>query len=152
MSDQPRRQIAGNRRAYFDYEILEKIEAGIVLRGPEIKSLRAGHVSINEAYAYVDNDEMWLLNCTIREYDKIAHERLAPTRTRKLLLHKKQIRKWWGKTAEKGYTIVPLQLYFSKNLVKIELGLARSKKLFDKRQAIKDRESKREADRAAKNY
>ncbi|NDC82204.1 SsrA-binding protein SmpB [bacterium] len=147
-----RRQIASNRRAFFDYEILEKIEAGIVLLGPEIKSIRSGHVSINEAYAYIDSGEVWLLNCNIREYDKIAHEHIEPTRTRKLLMHSRQISKWKGKTAEKGYTIVPLQLYFSKNIVKIELGLAKSKKLYDKRQSIKDREAKREADRASKNY
>lgn len=152
MNDQPRKIIASNKRAFFDYEILDKVEAGIVLKGPEIKSIRAGHVSINSAFAHVDNGEMWLMNCYIQEYDKIAHEKIEPRRNRKLLLHHRQIVRWKEKTAEKGYTIVPLHLYFSKNLLKLELGLAKSKKLHDKRQSIKEREVKRETDRAVRHY
>ena len=152
MSDEPRRIVASNKRAFFDYEILDRIEAGIVLFGPEVKSIRAGHVSINEAFAYVDKNEMWLMNCYIQEYDKIAHESIPPRRNRKLLLHQRQIDRWMERTAEKGFTIVPLHLYFSKNRLKLEIGLGKSKKNYDKRHAIKEREIKRETDRATRNY
>ena len=142
-----RKQVASNRRAFFDYEILEKLEAGIQLKGPEIKSIREGHVSINESFAQVLEEELWLLNCYIQEYSKMAHEKIDPRRNRKLLLHKRQILRWMGKVKEKGLTIVPLQLYFSGNRLKMELGLAKSKKMHDKRAAIKERETKREAER-----
>lgn len=152
MSDSSRKIVASNKRAFFDYEILERLEAGIVLRGPEIKSIRMGHASINSSFAHVDNGEMWLMNAYVQEYDKIAHEKIDPRRNRKLLIAKRQIMKWQEKTAEKGFTIVPLHLYFSKNLLKIELGLAKSKKNHDKREAIKERDIKRETERAVRRY
>jgi len=149
MTTEPTRKIvASNKRAFFDYEIIDRLEAGIVLRGPEIKSVRAGHVSINSSFAHVSNGEMWLANCYIQEYDKMAHETIDPRRSRKLLLHHRQIIRWKEKTAEKGFTIVPLHLYFTKNRLKLELGLAKAKKTHDKRDAIKERDIKRETDRA----
>ncbi len=152
MEESTRRIVVSNKRAFFDHEILDRLEAGIVLSGPEIKSIRAGHVSIAESFAHVNKGEMWLMNCYIQEYDKIAHERIEPRRNRKLLLHRRQIEKWLEKTAEKGFTIVPLHLYFSKNILKLELGLAKSKKVHDKRHAIKEKDVKRELDRARKSY
>ncbi len=143
---------AQNRRATFDYEITETIEAGVVLIGQEVKSIRQGHVRIAESYAQVIGNEMWLLNAYIQEYSHSSHIKIDPRRNRKLLLSRTQINRWMGRVREKGYTIVPMALYFSKNRVKIKLGLAKSKKLFDKRATIKDREVKRELDRARKRY
>ncbi len=152
MSETGRKIIVSNKRAFFDHEIIDRVEAGIVLKGPEIKSIRAGHVSIAESFAYITHHEIWLMNCTIQEYDKIAHERLDTRRNRKLLMHKKEIIRWESKTAEKGFTIVPLHLYFYQNKLKVELGLARAKKIHDKREAIKEKDIKRELDRARKFY
>ena len=139
-----------NRKAYHDYIILETLEVGMVLTGTEIKSIRAGRVNLREAFARIENGEVWLHNCHIAHYDKGNRFNHEPTRPRKLLLHNSQIRELEQKTREKGLTLVPLKLYFKRGLAKIELGLARGKKQHDKREAIAEREAKREIERAAK--
>jgi SsrA-binding protein len=144
--------ITVNKRAYFDYEVLEKYEAGIVLTGDEVKSVRQGMVGINEAFATFQEGELFLLNGLISPYTH-AFTKTTDTgrRTRKLLLHRKEIDKLIGAIARKGLTIIPLRLYFNeKSYVKVELGIARCKKLVDKRQSIKEKELKREASRAIK--
>lgn len=142
---------AVNRRATFDYEITETIEAGVVLVGPEVKSIRQGKVRIAESHAQIIDGEMWLLNAYIEPYLATAHVVLDPRRNRKLLVSRAQLNRWMGRVKEKGFTIVPMSLYFSHHRVKLKLGLAKSKKLYDKRAAIKDREVKRELDRARKS-
>jgi SsrA-binding protein len=143
-----RKLIAQNRKARHDYEILETHEAGIVLLGTEVKSLRAGRASITDGYATVDDGEVWLRGVHIPEYDPGTWTNHEPRRTRKLLLHKAEIAKLIGKTREGGLTLVPLSLYFSDGKVKVDLALGRGRRAYDKRQAIAERESKREADRA----
>ncbi|MFA5624396.1 MAG: SsrA-binding protein SmpB [Bradymonadales bacterium] len=142
--------IAKNRRAYFDYFIEEKIEAGIVLLGSEVKSIRAGHVSLGEAYAKFSADkgeELYLMNCHIAEYpwaNRFNHE---PLRPRKLLLHKRQLQKLSQAVVREGRTLIPLILYFSQGRIKLELGLAKGKKNYDKREALKQNTAKREIER-----
>lgn len=145
--------IAKNKRAYFNYEILEKMESGIVLNGCEVKSIRNGKLNFRDSYARVDNGEAWLINCYIAPYEQ-AHgfSQTDPSKTRKLLLHKKEINKLIGKTQEKGLTLVPLSMYFKRGTVKVELGLGKSKKKHDKRASIKERETNRELNRALKNH
>ncbi len=146
-----RRIIAHNKRARFDYFIEETSEAGLALLGSEVKSLRKSKASIDEAYVGEQGGELYLLHSYIGEYTE-AHQFNHPThRARKLLLHRKQINKWMGRVKMKGYTIVPVQLYFNhKNIVKLEIGLAKGKKEHDKRQTIKAREWNREKERALK--
>ena len=144
------RTIATNRRARHEYEILETVEAGLVLRGTEVKSLRAGQVTFKDAYATVRNDEGWLIGCHISPYSHGTDANHDPERDRKLLLHRRQIIRLLGKTAERGLTLVPLRLYFKDGRAKVELGLARGRKLHDKRSAIREREVKREMDKAAR--
>ncbi|MDB5034805.1 MAG: SsrA-binding protein [Chlorobi bacterium] len=139
----PIKTVASNRKARFEFEILEKIEAGIVLRGTEVKSIREGHISLQESYALAQGDEMWLEGCTIQPYSQGNINNHEPTRPRKLLLHKKEIRKLTQRIAEKGLTLVPLSMYFKGSNLKIELGVARGKKLYDKRETIKKRENER---------
>ena len=140
--------IAKNRRALFEYSIEEHFEAGIVLKGSELKSIRAGNVSIADSHAAETAGEVYLYNCHIAEYDKASHFNHDTKRPRKLLLRTKEIKKIIGKIKLKGYTLVALGLYFNqKNRVKIDLGLAKGKKQHDKRQAIKDRDWNREQDR-----
>lgn len=141
--------IVTNRKARHDYEILETVEAGIALVGPEVKSLREGHVHLTDAYASVERGEMILRNVHVSPYDK-ARDNAEPTRPRKLLLHRKQILKLQQKVEEAGLTLIPLRLYFTRGLVKVELGVGRGKKAYDKRQSIAARESKREIDRAVR--
>ncbi|MGH7325013.1 MAG: SsrA-binding protein SmpB [Candidatus Rokuibacteriota bacterium] len=144
------RTVATNRRARHDYEILETYEAGLVLRGTEVKSLRAGLVTFKDAYATVRNGEMWLLGCHINPYSHGTDANHDPERDRKLLLHAREIARLGGKTAERGLTLVPLRLYFKRGRAKLELGLARGKKLRDKRSALREREVRREMDRAVR--
>jgi len=144
------RVIATNRRARHEYEILETVEAGLVLRGTEVKSLRTGQVNFKDSYATVRNGEPWLLGCHIAPYSHGTDANHDPERDRKLLLHAREISRLAGKAAERGLTIVPLKLYFKGGRAKIELGLARGKKLHDKRATLRERESLREMDKAAK--
>jgi SsrA-binding protein len=143
-ADGQRQVIATNRRARFEYEISDRFEAGIVLVGPEVKSLRAGKANLTDAYAYVKRGEMWLSGMHISPYEKASRDNPDPTRDRKLLLHRKEIDRLAGRVQEKGFTLVPLQLYFKEGRVKVEIGLARGKRMHDKRESIKARESDRE--------
>jgi SsrA-binding protein len=142
--------IATNRKAYHDYEILETYEAGIVLRGTEVKSLRESQVNFKDCYAAVDNGEAWLIGCYISPYHHGTDANHDPERKRKLLLHKKEIQRLLGKVAERGLTMIPLRLYFKSGRAKCELGLARGKKLHDKRASIREREAKREMAKEAR--
>jgi SsrA-binding protein len=133
-----------NRRARFEYHILESMEAGIVLTGTEIKSVREGGVSLNEAYARMRDGELWLLGMHIPPYKQGSFSNVDPNRPRKLLLHKEQIERLGGRAAEKGLTIVPLRMYFTRGRAKVEIGLARGKKIWDKREATAKRDVQRE--------
>ena len=144
------RAIATNRRARHEYEILETVEAGLVLRGTEVKSLRAGLVNFKDSYATVRSGEVWLLGCHISPYSHGTDANHAPERDRKLLLHDREIKRLAGKIAERGLTLVPLKLYFKNGRAKLEVGLARGKKLHDKRSALREREVRREMDKAAR--
>jgi|RhiMetdeSRZDD1v2_1073273.scaffolds.fasta_scaffold1565709_1 SsrA-binding protein len=150
-SDETRdRTISTNRRARHLYEILETIEAGLVLRGTEVKSLRDGQVNFKDSYATVRNSEAWLLGCHISPYSHGTDANHDPERDRKLLLRRREISRLTGKIAERGLTLVPLRLYFKSGRAKVELGLGRGKKLHDKRSAIRERDVKREMDKAAR--
>jgi SsrA-binding protein len=140
--------VARNRRARHDYDLVEKVEAGLVLTGTEVKSLRNGKANLEDAYAEVDRGEVWLLGCDIPEYVQANRMNHAPKRPRKLLLHRREINKLAIKSAEKGLTLVPLSLYFKKGIAKVELCIARGRKTFDKREALKQQEAKRDIDRA----
>jgi len=139
-----------NRRARYEYEILESMEAGLVLTGTEIKSIRAGGISLGEAYARLRDGELWLLNMHVPPYKEGSFANHEPGRPRKLLLHKEQIARLGGRAAEKGLTIVPLRMYFTRGKVKVEIGLARGKKLWDKRATEQERDLKRELARHAR--
>ena len=140
--------VATHRRARFEYEIEDRIEAGLSLTGSEVKSLRDANVNLADAYAQVKGDELYLVNCRIGEYAQAAHFGHAPLRERKLLLHRAEIERLRGKIEQRGYTRVPLQLYFKDGWAKVELGLGRGRTHEDRRDAIAERESKREMDRA----
>ncbi len=142
--------IAVNRKAYHDYHIQENIEAGIVLKGSEIKSVRAGKVNLSDAYAKPENDELWLYNSHIASYDAASYNTHEPTRPRKLLLHREEIDNLVGKAIQKGLTVVPLKLYIKHGVAKVELGVAKGKKVYDKRETIARRHAEREMDRAMK--
>src|SRR3989338_6120668 len=144
------RTVATNRRARHEYELLETVEAGLVLRGTEVKSLRAGLVNFKDSYATIRNDEGWLVGCHISPYSHGTDANHDPERDRKLLLHGRELTRLTGKIAERGLTLVPLRLYFKGGRAKVELGLARGKKLHDKRSALREREVRREMDRAAR--
>lgn len=139
--------IANNKKAYHDYFILNTYEAGIALHGTEVKSLRMGKCSIKESFIRVENGEMFIYGMHISPYEKGNIFNKDPLRVRKLLLHKAEINKMLGKTKEKGMSIVPLKVYFKGSLVKVEIGLAKGKKLYDKRQDIAKKDQKREAER-----
>ena len=141
------RLIANNKKAYHDYFIEETYEAGIALHGTEVKSLRMGKCSIKESFVRIENEEVYIYGMHISPYEKGNIFNRDPLRVKKLLLHKSEIRKMKGKIAEKGYTLVPLKLYFNRSLVKVEIGLAKGKKLYDKRQDIAKKDQKREAER-----
>jgi SsrA-binding protein len=142
--------IATNRKAYHNYEVLETYEAGIALRGTEVKSLRESQVNFKDCYAAVDNGEAWLIGCYISPYHHGTDANHDPERKRKLLLHKKEIGRLLGKVAERGLTLIPLRLYFKNGRAKCELGLARGKKLHDKRASLREREAKREMAKEAR--
>lgn len=144
------RLIANNKKAYFDYFIEEKFEAGIVLHGTEVKSMRMGKCSVKEAYIQILNGEMFINNMNVTPYEKGNIFNKDPLRSKKLLLHSSEINKLAGQIAQKGYTIVPLQVYLSKGRVKVEIGLARGKKLYDKRNDIAKKDQKREAEKEFK--
>ena len=145
-----KQNIASNKKAFFNYTILEKIEAGLVLNGCEVKSLRRGDAALLDSFAKVVNNELFLFNTYIKPYEQGNRYNNSPTRDRKLLLHKNEILKLIGKLEKKGLTLVPLRLYFNKNKVKVELGLGQAKKQFDKRRSIKEKDQKRQMDRASK--
>ena len=150
----PRREppgtVATNRRARHDYEILETIEAGLVLRGTEVKSLRGAHVTFKDAFATVRNNEAWLVGCHINPYSHGTDANHDPERDRKLLLHRREISRLTGKVAERGLTLIPLRLYFKGGRAKLEIGLARGKKLHDKRSALREKETRREMEKAVR--
>lgn len=141
------RLIANNKKAYHDYFIEETYEAGIALHGTEVKSLRMGKCSIKESFVRIENEEVYIYGMHISPYEKGNIFNRDPLRVKKLLLHKSEIRKMKGKIAEKGYTLVPLKVYFNRSLVKVEIGLAKGKKLYDKRQDIAKKDQQREAQR-----
>jgi SsrA-binding protein len=140
--------VTRNRKARHEYEIVDSVEAGIELRGSEVKSIREGKVSLNEAYAIVQNGQVMLISMHINPYKMSSQQELDPLRSRRLLLHKKEIRKLFAKTEQKGMTLVPLSLYFKGKHAKIELGLGIGRKKYDKRQAIAEAEAKRRINRA----
>jgi SsrA-binding protein len=143
--------VCQNKKARYDYFIDEVMEAGLVLLGPEVKSLREGRASLVDSYARVKKGEVFLYNMHITPYPYAHHLRLDPVRTRKLLLNKREIRRLIGKTVEKGYTLIPTKVYFTKGRAKIEIALAKGKRKYDKRQALKEKELKRDMEEA-KNW
>jgi SsrA-binding protein len=146
----PPRDVATNRQASHRYHLLEKWEAGLVLQGTEVKALRDGKAQIKDGYASVRDGEVWLHNVHIPPYGPAARENHEPERPRKLLMHRREIDRMIGKTREKGHTLVPTRLYFRDGRAKAEIALARGKDVGDKRQALKEREMKREMDRAVR--
>lgn len=139
--------VANNKKAYFDYFIEDKYEAGIALHGTEVKSLRGGKCSLKEAFLRIEKGEAYIYNMHISPYEKGNIFNKDPLRVRKLLLHKFEINKIAGQTVQKGYTLVPLQIYFKGSIVKVEIGLARGKKLYDKREDIAKKDQRREAEK-----
>lgn len=139
-----RKIIAVNRKARFEYHIIESFEAGLALLGPEIKSIREGHVTIGESYVRPRGNELWLINAHIKEYEFSKHEELDPVRPRKLLMHRGEIDKLRGRVETKGLTIVPLSLYLSRGRAKVEIALAKGKDAPDKRQSAKEKDAQRE--------
>lgn len=139
--------IANNKKAYFDYFIEDTFEAGVVLHGTEVKSLRMGKCSVKEAFIRIENGEVYVYGMHISPYEKGNIFNKDPLRPRKLLIHKYEINKIMGQLAAKGYTVVPLKVYFKKSLVKMEIGLAKGKKLYDKRQDIAKKDQRREAEK-----
>ena len=150
MAKEAKKLIANNKKAFHDYFIEEKYEAGIALAGTEVKSLRMGKCSIKEAFIRIDKGEVYIYNMHISPYEKGNIFNKDPLRVRKLLLHRHEIRKIEGQIAQKGYTMVPLNVYFKGSLVKLEIGLAKGKKLYDKRQDIAKKDQRREAERKFK--
>lgn len=146
----PDQTVALNRRARHEFAVEETLEAGLVLTGTEIKSIRAGRANLAEAYARIERGEAWLIGAHIAPYEQASRFNHEPTRTRKLLLHRDQISELAGKTQSKGYTLVPLKLYIRGGLAKVELGVARGRKTHDKRRIIAERDARRELERESK--
>jgi SsrA-binding protein len=146
-ADAGQKTVVSNRRALRDYEIVDRLEAGIALRGSEVKSLRGGQGSIGEAYARVSGEDVWLEGMHIPPYEHGEKRSYDPVRPRKLLLHRWEVRRLIGKSAEKGLALVPLRVYFTHGLAKVELGLGRGRRQYEKRRVIAERESKREIER-----
>jgi SsrA-binding protein len=144
------KSIAENRKAFHDYHIIETIEAGVALLGTEVKAIREGNVNLRDSYARVDGGEVWIYNVHIKPYSHRGYADHEPTRKRKLLLHRQEIRKLVGRTVEKGMTLVPTRMYFKNGHVKIALGLAKGKQEHDKRETIRKREADRETRAAVK--
>lgn len=140
--------VSKNRKALFEFFIIESYEAGISLKGSEIKSIRAGQVSLQEAYIQIDNGEAWLINSHIASYDAASYANHDPKRPRRLLLHKKEIRELWMAVKQKGVTIIPIRMYLKGGRAKLEIATAKGKKLYDKRQDIAEKDMKRDVDRA----
>ncbi len=140
--------VCTNKKARRDYHIEETLEAGLVLKGAEVKSLREGRANLTDAYAWIQDGEAWLSGLHISPYPHGRREEQDPDRDKKLLLHKYEIRRLTGKTRQKGYTLVPLRVYFRRGYAKVELGLARGKKLYDKREDLKRADARREIERA----
>ena len=143
--------LSTNKKAFFDYEIIEGLEAGIVLLGTEVKSAKEGKINLKDAFVKIMNGEAYLLNCHISPYSHGNITNHDPTRTRKLLLHKKELNKLIGKSKEKGLTLVPLKMYLKGNKIKVEIALAKGKKIYDKRESIKKKDLSREIKRELKN-
>ncbi len=146
--DNLERDVAVNRRAYHDYFVDEKYEAGVALTGPEVKSLRSGRCNLRDGFVRIEDHEAWLENVHISPYVQANLMNTEPMRQRKLLLHRKQIATLIGKVRQKGYTLIPLRVYFKRNHAKVEVGLCRGKRQFDKREAMAERDAKREIERA----
>ena len=145
------KDVASNRKAFHEYHILDRYEAGIMLSGPEVKSLRDGRANLRDSYASFRDGELFLLHCHISPYSHGNRENPEPTRSRKLLLHRQEINKLLGKTVEKGLTLVPLRIYFKGGRAKVEIALVKGKKLYDKRETEKNRETDREMAKAVKD-
>jgi SsrA-binding protein len=143
-----RKVISTNRKARHDYELIETYEAGLVLVGSEIKSIRAGRVNLREGYVQPRDNELWLLNTHIASYDQAGHFGHDPLRPRKLLLHRREIERILARAQEKSFTVVPTVMYLKRGIAKVEIALARGKKLYDKRQSLRDRVSDRQIERA----
>ena len=141
-----------NKKAYFDYEIIEKFEAGIALVGSEVKSVRAGHANLRDSFCFVEGGEIYLKNCRISQYSKSTIFPPDELRSRKLLMHKQEIRRLIGKSKEKGWTVVPLSMYFQGQRVKVQIALARGKREYDKKQTVKDRDVKRDMERQIADF
>jgi SsrA-binding protein len=159
MSAKPRKgreeqsQVAVNKKAYRNFELVEKFEAGLELLGTEVKSLRCGTADLNGSYSRIDGDQCWLVGASIAQYQQAGSRQHEPARKRKLLLHKAEIRRIKIKLEQRGFTLVPLRVYFNdRGLAKLELGLAKGKRQYDKRQAITERDQKRDVDRSMKKY
>jgi SsrA-binding protein len=152
MSRRGDQTVITNRKARHDYHVLESFECGIVLQGSEVKSIRNGHANLQDGYARVDDGEVWLHGMHVSPYEFSHGETLEPVRKRKLLLHRRQIAELTSASAEKGVTLVPLRVYFKDGRAKVELAIARGKARYDKRQALAERDAKREAERALKGY
>jgi SsrA-binding protein len=148
--DQRSRDIAVNRRAFHDYFIDERLEGGLVLTGTEVKSLRAGRANLRDGYVRIDHNEAWMENVHISAYPQGGYVNHEPLRPRKLLLHAREIASLVGKVKQKGYTLIPLRLYFVRNHAKVEIGLARGKRQYDKRQALAQADARREMERATR--
>jgi SsrA-binding protein len=146
----PDKTVAVNRRARHEYAVEETLEAGIALTGTEIKSIRAGRVNLAEAYARIEKGEAWLIGAHIAPYEQGNRNNHEPTRTRKLLLHRDQIAELVGRTQAKGFTLVPLKLYIRNGMAKLEIGVGRGKKAYDKRRTIAERDARRELERSTK--
>ena len=149
--EEAQKNIAENRKAFHDYHILDTWEAGMVLLGTEVKSIREGRVNLRDSFARVEKGEVWLYNVNISSYSHRGYADHEPLRQRKLLMHREEIRKLIGKTTEKGMTLVPVRMYFRKGRVKVAIGLAKGKKDYDKRETIKRRETERETRAAVKS-
>ena len=152
MTTSENKVLASNRKATHDYFIEDKFEAGLVLRGSEIKSIRAGRIQLREAYVRMDQHELWLVNAHVSIYDPAAKQNHDPLRPRKLLMHRKEIGKLLEKVKLKGYTIVPLDVHLSKGRAKVTIALAKGKRQYDKRDSIMKRDQRREMDRETKRY
>ena len=144
--------VATNRKVYHNYHIGDSVEAGIVLTGSEIKSIRNGRVSLGDAYVRPNTGELWLVNAHIARYDASSYQSHEPTRSRKLLMHRKEIKNLISKMSEKGLTLVPTRLYIKGSIAKVEVALAKGKKLYDKRESIARREAEREMGRVVKRH
>jgi len=140
--------VATNRKARHDYFLLDTLEAGIALQGSEIKSIRAGQISLKEAYIRIDGEQAWLVNAHVAPYDPASRENHDPLRDKKLLLHKKEIKKLWDEVRQKGTTIIPLRVYLTRGRAKVEIAVAKGKRKYDKRQDLKRKDAQREIDRA----